>query len=38
MQRRVPDIAKIKKTINWQPAHTLDSIIDSVAASFTKWN
>jgi UDP-glucose 4-epimerase len=36
MQRRVPDITKIKKTINWQPAHTLDSIIDSVAASFTK--
>jgi UDP-glucose 4-epimerase len=33
MQRRVPDIAKIKKTINWQPTHTLDSIIDSVAAS-----
>jgi UDP-glucose 4-epimerase len=30
MQRRVPDIAKIKKTINWQPTHTLDSIIDSV--------
>jgi UDP-glucose 4-epimerase len=36
MQRRVPDITKIKKTINWQPTHTLDSIIDSVAASFTK--
>jgi len=33
MQRRVPDITKIKKTINWQPTHTLDSIIDSVAAS-----
>ena len=33
MQRRVPDITKIKKTINWQPIHTLDSIIDSVAAS-----
>ena len=33
MQRRVPDIAKIKRTINWQPTHTLDSIIDSVAAS-----
>jgi UDP-glucose 4-epimerase len=38
MQRRVPDITKIKKTINWQPTHTLDSIIDSVAASFTKQN
>ena len=36
MQRRVPDITKIKKTINWQPTHTLDSIIDSVAASFMK--
>jgi UDP-glucose 4-epimerase len=33
MQRRVPDITKIKKTINWQPTHTLDSIIDSVVAS-----
>ena len=36
MQRRVPDITKIKKTINWQPTHTLDSIIDSVAASLKK--
>jgi UDP-glucose 4-epimerase len=36
MQRRVPDITKIKKAINWHPTHTLDSIIDSVAASFTK--
>jgi UDP-glucose 4-epimerase len=34
MQRRVPEIAKIKSAINWQPTHTLDSIIDSVAASF----
>jgi UDP-glucose 4-epimerase len=34
MQRRVPDITKIKKTINWEPTHTLDSIIDSVAKSF----
>jgi UDP-glucose 4-epimerase len=34
MQRRVPDISKIKKTINWEPQHSLDSIIDSVAASF----
>ncbi len=33
MQRRVPDITKIKKAIDWQPTHTLDSIIDSVAAS-----
>ena len=36
MQRRVPDITKIKKTINWQPTHTLDSIIDSIAASLKK--
>jgi len=36
MQRRVPDITKIKKTINWQPTHTLDSIIDSVSASLKK--
>jgi UDP-glucose 4-epimerase len=34
MQRRVPDVTKIKKAIDWQPTHTLDSIIDSVAASF----
>ena len=35
MQRRVPEISKIKKTIGWAPSHTLDSIIDSVAASFS---
>jgi UDP-glucose 4-epimerase len=34
MQRRVPEIAKIKNAINWHPTHTLDSIIDSVATSF----
>jgi len=34
MQRRVPDIAKIMKAIGWQPTHTLDSIIDSVAKGF----
>ena len=33
MQRRVPDITKIKKTIKWEPTHNLDSIIDSVATS-----
>jgi UDP-glucose 4-epimerase len=33
MQRRVPDISKIKKTINWEPKHSLGSIIDSVALS-----
>jgi UDP-glucose 4-epimerase len=32
MQRRVPDITKIKKSINWSPANTLDSIIDDVAS------
>ena len=34
MQRRVPDISKIKKVLNWEPRHSLESIIDSVAASF----
>jgi UDP-glucose 4-epimerase len=33
MQRRVPDITKIKNTIGWAPANTLDSIIDDVASS-----
>jgi UDP-glucose 4-epimerase len=31
MQRRVPDISKVKAKIGWAPTHTLDSIIDSVA-------
>jgi UDP-glucose 4-epimerase len=35
MQRRVPDIAKIKKAVGWAPTHRLDSIIDSVAASLS---
>jgi UDP-glucose 4-epimerase len=35
MQRRVPDITKIRKTIGWAPTHTLDSIIDGVAESFS---
>jgi UDP-glucose 4-epimerase len=30
MQRRVPDITKIRISINWQPTHTLDSIIDDI--------
>lgn len=34
MQRRVPDITKIKNAIGWSPTQTLDSIIDSVAKSF----
>ena len=33
MQRRVPDIKKIKKAIGWEPTYGLDSIIDSVASS-----
>lgn len=35
MQRRVPDISKIKKKIGWAPTHTLESIIDSVAISLS---
>ena len=31
MQRRVPDISKVKAKLGWEPTHTLDSIIDSVA-------
>ena len=34
MQRRVPDINKIKKVIGWEPTHSLDSIIDSMINSF----
>jgi len=33
MQRRVPDISKIKNIIGWSPANTLDSIIDDVVSS-----
>ena len=36
MQRRVPDTTKIKNAVGWSPAHTLDSIIDDVAAEFRK--
>jgi UDP-glucose 4-epimerase len=36
MQRRVPDISKIKAKLGWSPTHTLDSIIDSVAAHLKK--
>jgi UDP-glucose 4-epimerase len=35
MQRRVPDLTKIKRTTGWEPTHTLDSIIDSVATNFS---
>ena len=33
MQRRVPDITKIQKTVGWVPSHNLDSIISSIASS-----
>jgi UDP-glucose 4-epimerase len=36
MQRRVPDITKIKNAIGWVPTHSLDSVIDSVASSLKK--
>jgi UDP-glucose 4-epimerase len=36
MQRRVPDITKIKNSVGWVPADTLDSIIDDVAAEMKK--
>ena len=36
MQRRVPDISKVKAKIGWSPEHNLDSIIDSVAAHLKK--
>jgi UDP-glucose 4-epimerase len=36
MQRRVPDITKIKMSIGWAPEHSLHSIIDDVVAEFKK--
>jgi UDP-glucose 4-epimerase len=36
MQRRVPDISKINKSIGWAPANTLDNIIDDVATEMKK--
>lgn len=36
MQRRVPDTTKIKTSIGWSPANTLDNIIDDVAAEMNK--
>jgi UDP-glucose 4-epimerase len=36
MQRRVPDISKVKAKIGWSPEHNLDSIIDSVTAHLKK--
>jgi len=34
MQRRVPDISKIKEVTGWVPNKNLDNIIDDVAATF----
>ena len=36
MQRRVPNIEKIKGAIGWVPANTLDNIIDDVAVEMAK--
>jgi UDP-glucose 4-epimerase len=36
MQRRVPDITKVKNAIGWVPEKNLDNIIDDVAAEMSK--
>jgi UDP-glucose 4-epimerase len=36
MQRRVPDITKIKNALSWSPANTLDNIIDDVVVEMKK--
>jgi UDP-glucose 4-epimerase len=36
MQRRVPDISKIKSALGWVPEKNLDNIIDDVAAEMSK--
>jgi len=36
MQRRVPDITKIKNLLGWKPQRNLDQIIDDVSASMRK--
>ena len=36
MQRRVPDITKIKNAIGWSPENTLDAIIDDVVTQMKK--
>ena len=36
MQRRVPDINKIKNAIGWSPENTLDSIISDVSSEMKK--
>jgi UDP-glucose 4-epimerase len=35
MQRRVPDISKIKQELNWSPQRDLKQIISDVAAHIT---
>jgi UDP-glucose 4-epimerase len=36
MQRRVPDISKIKRVLGWKPENSLDQIIEDIAASLSK--
>jgi UDP-glucose 4-epimerase len=36
MQRRVPDISKIKQALGWSPEINLDQIIKDIAAFNTK--
>jgi UDP-glucose 4-epimerase len=35
MQRRVPDISKIKRVLGWSPQLDLDQIIKDIAASYS---
>ena len=36
MQRRVPDTTKLRSRLNWEPVHTLESIIEDVSADKRK--
>jgi UDP-glucose 4-epimerase len=36
MQRRVPDISKVRSSVGWIPTKSLDDIIDDVVAEMTK--
>jgi UDP-glucose 4-epimerase len=36
MQRRVPDISKIKQALGWEPEINLDQIITDIAAFNSK--
>jgi UDP-glucose 4-epimerase len=36
MQRRVPDISKIKQVLGWEPEISLDQIIEDIAAFHSK--